>query len=78
MIVQCGETGDRVKFIYSERATKFCEISTNYFTGSTYIGQIIVEILQNFVAFSEYMNFKSEMTLQYPHLLHVAVLQSPL
>ena len=24
-----------VKFIYSEKATKFCEISTNYLTGST-------------------------------------------
>jgi hypothetical protein len=24
-----------LKFIYSERATKFCEISTNYLTGST-------------------------------------------
>jgi hypothetical protein len=27
-----------IKFIYSEKATKFCEISTNYLTGSTYIG----------------------------------------
>ena len=24
-----------VKFMYSEKATKFCEISTNYLTGST-------------------------------------------
>ena len=24
-----------VKFIYSEKATKFCEISTNYSTGNT-------------------------------------------
>ena len=24
-----------LKFIYSEKATKFCEISTNYLTGST-------------------------------------------
>ena len=24
-----------IKFIYSEKATKFCEISTNYLTGST-------------------------------------------
>ena len=23
-----------IKFIHSEKATKFCEISTNYFTGS--------------------------------------------
>ena len=25
----------KVNFIYSEKATKFCEISTNYLTGST-------------------------------------------
>ena len=25
----------QLKFIYSEKATKFCEISTNYLTGST-------------------------------------------
>ena len=31
----------KLKFIYSEKATKFCEISTNYLTGSKYIGQII-------------------------------------
>ena len=30
-----------IKFIYSEKATKFCEISTNYLIGSTYKGQII-------------------------------------
>ena len=30
-----------LKFIYSEKATKFCEISTNYLTGSMYAGQII-------------------------------------
>ena len=28
------------KFIYSEKATKFCEISTVDLTGTTYIGQI--------------------------------------
>ena len=27
--------GPLLKFIYSEKATKFCEISTNYLTGST-------------------------------------------
>ena len=30
-----------VKFIYSEEATKFCEISNVILTGSKYIGQII-------------------------------------
>ena len=28
-----------VKFIYSEKATKFCEISTLLLTGITYLGQ---------------------------------------
>ena len=45
-----------VKFIYSEKATKFCEIST---LDLSYVGPVksTVEISQNFVAFSEYMNF---------------------
>ena len=42
-----------LKFIYSEKATKFCEIST---IDLSY--EMTVEIFQNFVAFSEYMNFK--------------------
>ena len=29
-----------VNFIYSEKATKFCEISTVDLTGTTYVGQI--------------------------------------
>ena len=46
-----------LKFIYSEKATKFCEISTNYLT---YVLPVkwLVEISQNFVAFSEYINIK--------------------
>ena len=46
-----------LKFIYSEKATKFCKISTLLFS---YIVPIKskVEISQNFVAFAEYMNFK--------------------
>ena len=45
-----------VKFIYSEKATKFCEISTLLLS---YVVPVKskVEISQNFVAFSEYMNF---------------------
>ena len=45
-----------IKFIYSEKATKFCEISTLILS---YVVQVKskVEISQNFVAFSEYMNF---------------------
>ena len=46
----------RLKFIYSEKATKFCEISTLLLTVCTVVNSK-VEISQNFVAFSEYMNF---------------------
>ena len=48
--------GNFVKFIYSEKATKFCEIST---VDLSYVVPVksTVEILQNVVAFSEYMNF---------------------
>jgi len=47
-----------VKFIYSEKATKFCEIFTLLLF---YVVPVKskVEISQNFVAFSEYMNFTS-------------------
>ena len=68
---QPGETGDshwveksfldqnsyfHVKFTYSQKATKFCKIFSLLLTGTTQ-GKSKVEILQNFVAFSEYMNF---------------------
>ena len=47
-----------LKFIYSEKATKFCEIST---VDLSYVVTVksAVEISQNFVTFSEYMNFKA-------------------
>ena len=45
-----------LKFIYSEKATKFCNISTLLLTVCTVV-KSMVEISQNFVAFSEYMNF---------------------
>ena len=47
-----------LKFIYSEKASNFCEIST---VDLSYVVTVksTVEILQNFVAFSDYMNFKS-------------------
>ena len=45
-----------LKFIYSEKATKFYEIFTLLLTGTTQ-DKIKVEISPNFVAFSEYMNF---------------------
>ena len=45
-----------VKFIYSEKATKFCEISTLLLS---YVVPVKsnVEILQNSVVFSENMTF---------------------
>ena len=45
-----------LKFIYSEKATKFCEISTLILTDTTW-DKSKVEVLQTFVTFSEYMNF---------------------
>ena len=45
-----------LKFIYSEKATKFCEISTLLLSYVVPVKRK-VEISQNFVAFSEYMNF---------------------
>ena len=47
----------KLKFIYSEKATKFCEIFTLLLTGTTQ-DKSKVQISQTFVAFSEYMNFK--------------------
>ena len=44
-----------IKFIYAEKATRFCEISTVDLTVTTK-DKSMVEISQNFVAFSEYMN----------------------
>ena len=45
-----------LKFIYSEKAKKFCEISTLLLSVCT-VDKSKVEISQNFVAFSEYTNF---------------------
>ena len=45
-----------LKFICSEKATNFWEISTLLLT-TVHTVKTKVEILQNFVAFSEYMNF---------------------
>ena len=47
----------RLKFIYPEKATKFCEISTLLLSYVVPV-KIKVEISQNFAAFSEYMKFK--------------------
>ena len=61
---------DNVKFIYSEKAKNFCDKST-------------VEISQNFVAFSEYMNFllfvPKILTIHIPSLdAAITISQSPI
>ena len=45
-----------LKFVYSEKATKFCEIS-NLLLSYAVLVISKVEISQNFVAFSGYINF---------------------
>ena len=47
---------DGLKFVYSEKATKFCEIST-LLLSTVHTVKSKMEISQNFVAYSEYMNF---------------------
>ena len=47
-----------LNFIYSEKATTFFKISTVDLTVPTW-SKSMEEILQNFAAFSEYMNFKT-------------------
>ena len=50
----------QLEFIYSEKATKFCEIFLLLLTVCTLV-KSKEKILQNFVAFSEYMNFNSNL-----------------
>ena len=58
-----------VKFIYSaEKATKFCKIFTLILTGTTQ-DKSKVKISQNFVAFSEYMNFTLGKTSGRKHII---------
>ena len=45
-----------MKFIYSEKATKFCKISSLLLSVYT-VDKSKVDISPNFVAFWEYMNF---------------------
>ena len=57
------EAQNSLKFIYSGKATTFCEISI---VDLSYVVPVksTVEISQNFVAFSEYMNFNRKISLQ--------------
>ena len=55
-----------VKFIYSEKATKFCEIF-NLLLTAIHTVKSNAKISQNFEAFSEYMNFiRSQPNIFYP------------
>ena len=45
-----------IKFIYSEKATKFCKISTSLWFYVVLV-KSKVEIFQIFLAFSKYINF---------------------
>ena len=53
-----------LKFIYSEKATKFCEISTVDLTVTT-SDKSTVEISQKFVAFSDKIFFGRYITKKY-------------
>ena len=56
LMVLLTTTVRQIKFVYSEKAMKFCKIST-LLLFTVHADKSKVEILQNFVAFSEYMNF---------------------
>ena len=51
-----GYSSGELRFIYSEKATQFCEIFSLLLTVYTVV-KSKGKISQNFVAFSEYMNF---------------------
>ena len=56
-----------LKFIYSKKATKFCELSTVDLTVTTQ-DKSTVEISQKFVAFSEYLNFTNKTMLPHEYM----------
>ena len=60
-----------VKFIYSEKATKFCEIFTLLLTGTSTLDKSKVKISQNFVAFTD-RNFVDKCSQQVMHFDHEA------
>ena len=55
----CSYRLGRLPFIYSEKATKFYKIFTLLLNVCTVVK---VKISQNFVAFSEYMNFTKQVS----------------
>ena len=60
MLCAKGKAAGSLKFIYSEKATKFYEIFPLLLT-AVHTVKSKVKISQNFVAFLEYMNFKKSM-----------------
>ena len=56
-----------LKFIYSEKAKKFCKIFSLLLSVCT-VDKSKGKISQNFVAFSEYMNFK----VKYRHIVKIS------
>ena len=69
-----------LKFIYSEKATKFCEIVPLLLT-TVHTVKSKGKISQNFVAFSEYMNFnmtlKAKKRRKIPYVYFFLVKKSP-
>ena len=63
-----------LKFIYSEKATKLCEISTVDLI-VTALDKSTVEIPQKIVAFSEYMNFSKYFCQFYQIMMHFIILE---
>ena len=59
-MIVVGNLAYQVKFIYSEKATKFCEIFPLLLT-AVHTVKSKGKISQNCVAFSEYMNFTISM-----------------
>ena len=53
-----GDNPAKLKFLYFEKATKFCETFTLLWLQYILTVKSKVKISQNFLAFSEYMNFK--------------------
>jgi hypothetical protein len=66
-----------VKFVYSEKDTKFCEIFPLLLSCVVPV-KSKVKISQNFVAFSEYMNFKSNRAASRPDSASVLRTKGPL
>ena len=56
-IMSMSMIGRLLKFIYSEKPTKFCKIFP-VFLSIVHTDKLKGQILQNFVAFTEYMSFK--------------------